>query len=239
MKQSIEIDGVRIPFEEGQTIMDAALQARIYIPHLCHHPDFDPIGSCRLCVVKVNQRFVSSCTAQAEDGLVVDNKSAELMDKRRSLLKLLFIEGNHICPACEKSGACTLQAVAYHCELLAPELSHLNPKRLVDASHAAITIDYNRCIACGLCVKASAEKDKKSVFTLGGRGTKTQLMLNSSSGKLVDTNISVNDVAIKVCPVGVFLSKHQAYETPIGQRLYDKVSIKQLFTKEKSSENKS
>lgn len=237
MTHKMKIDGVPIVFSEGQTIMDAAIEAGIYIPHLCHHPDYTPHGSCRLCIVNLNGRQVTSCTTKAQDGYEIDNNSDALMEQRRLLLKLLFIEGNHVCPACEKSGACTLQAVAYHCEMLAPELKHFYPVRGVDASHSTVIIDFNRCIACGLCVKASKEKDYKHVFSLAGRGLKTHVIINSASGKLVDSALEEDDIAANICPVGAILPKNRAYEVPIGQRLYDQVSINKRFKQDVNDES--
>ena len=67
-EQTITIDGLDVPFQEGQTIMDAALAAGVYIPHLCHNPEFKPHGSCKLCTVNVNGRNVASCTMPAVEG---------------------------------------------------------------------------------------------------------------------------------------------------------------------------
>lgn len=225
MSGLMKIDGVEVPFDSGQTVMDAALVAGVYIPHLCHNPEFTPHGSCRLCLVNINNRNVSACTTPAQNGLEIENESYELMTKRRLLLKLLFIEGNHICPACEKSGACQLQAVAYQCGMLAPEFVHFYPLRDVDASHPETIIDFNRCILCELCVRASRDTDKKSIFSISGRGIKAHLTINSESGKLGDTNFSASDRAAEVCPVGAILPKHLGYNVPIGQRLYDNEPI--------------
>lgn len=218
---SLVIDGVEIPFEAGQTIMDAALAAGHYIPHLCHNPEFRPHGSCRLCLVKVNGRNTAACTTPAGEGAVVENNSDELMAQRRMLLQMLFVEGNHACPACEKSGACQLQAVAYYCGMLAPELTHLYPQRDVDASHAEAAIDFNRCILCELCVRASRDVDGKNVFAISGRGIAAHLVVNAASGRLGDTPFAASDKAMHVCPVGAILPKHRGYEVPIGRRLYD------------------
>lgn len=218
---SLVIDGVEIPFEAGQTIMDAALAAGHYIPHLCHNPEFRPHGSCRLCLVKVNGRNTAACTTPAGEGAVVENNSEELMAQRRTLLQMLFVEGNHACPACEKSGACQLQAVAYYCGMLAPELTHLYPQRDVDASHAEAAIDFNRCILCELCVRASRDVDGKNVFAISGRGIAAHLVVNAASGRLGDTPFAASDKAMHVCPVGAILPKHRGYEVPIGRRLYD------------------
>jgi [NiFe] hydrogenase diaphorase moiety small subunit len=221
MSRHFVIDGREIPFEEGETVMDAALAAGVYIPHLCHNPEFQPHGSCRLCMVIVNGRHSAACITPAADGAIVENNSDALMAQRRILLQMLFVEGNHQCPACEKSGACQLQAVAYYCGMLAPELTHLYPKREVDASHPDVAIDFNRCILCELCVRASRDVDGKDVFAISGRGIGAHLVVNSESGKLGDSLFDAGDKAAHVCPVGAILSKHRGYDVPIGERLYD------------------
>lgn len=218
---SFQLDGREIPFTPGQTIMDAALAARAYIPHLCHNPELPPHGSCRVCVVAVKGRHVSACTAPAVDGMEVDNGSEEVQGLRRAILQMLFVEGNHVCPACEKSGACQLQAVAYWVGMLTPHFTHFYPRRQLDASHPDFVIDFNRCILCELCVRASAEVDGKQVFALAGRGMGKHLVVNSQSGLLRDSDIAVTDKAAEVCPVGVILRKRVGFAVPVGQRRFD------------------
>ena len=219
------LDGGEIPFTRGQTIMDAALAAGEYIPHLCHNPDFPPHGSCRLCLVGVNARQVSACTTPALEGMEVSSSSGEIGETRRAIIQMLFVEGNHVCPSCEKSGACQLQAVAYYTGVLEPHYSHFFPRRSVDASHPDYIIDFNRCILCELCVRASRELDGKRVFAISGRGIRTHLVIDSPTGKLVDSSFDASDKAAQVCPVGAILPKHQGYEVPIGERLYDREPI--------------
>ena len=215
------LDGEEVPFAPGQTIMQAAKAAGKYIPHLCWHPDYKPHGSCKLCTVKVNGRFGSSCTMQAAAGINVENRTAELDDKRRTLLQLLFVEGNHFCPSCEKSGNCLLQATAYDLGMMTPHFDHFYPDRPVDASHPEVMLDFNRCILCSLCVQAS-EADRKFVFIMGGRGMRgRKIILNSESGRLADTDFSVEDRAASICPVGVILKKRVGFAVPYGQRTYD------------------
>ncbi len=125
--KTFRLDGVAIEFCDGDTIMDAALRAGAYIPHLCHNPEFTPHGSCRVCIVNVNGRQLSACTQPAAAGLEVDNSSETIVEERRNLLQMLFVEGNHVCPGCEKSGACQLQAVAYYTGMLSPQLHPLFP----------------------------------------------------------------------------------------------------------------
>jgi [NiFe] hydrogenase diaphorase moiety small subunit len=233
MSKTITIDGKTIPFSEGQTIMDAALAAKVYIPHLCHNPEFKPHGSCKLCTVIVNGRAVSSCTMPASEGMVVENKTKELDDERRALLQMLFVEGNHLCPTCEKSGNCQLQALAYCLGMMSPRYNHFYPPREVDASHPDVFLDRNRCILCELCVRASRDVDGKNVFGLSGRGIGSRLVVNSASGRLGDSAFAVTDMAAQVCPTGAILIKRQGFRVPIGQRIYDHKTICQVETQEK------
>ncbi len=215
------IDGSAVPFAAGQTVMDAALEAGAYIPHLCHRPGYAPHGSCKLCTVTINGRNAAACTTAARDGMVIENESPGLVAMRRELVEMLFVEGNHTCPACEKTGDCELQAVAYHVRMLAPRFDYFYPARDLDASHPDILLDRNRCILCDLCVRASRDVDGKNVFAIAGRGIRSRLVVNAASGRLGDTNFAPDDAAAGVCPVGAILPKRRAYATPIGRRIYD------------------
>ncbi|MGB8249031.1 MAG: 2Fe-2S iron-sulfur cluster-binding protein [Azonexus sp.] len=225
MSRTFTIDGKTIPFEEGQTIIQAATRAGVFIPHLCYHPDFKPHGSCKLCTVKVDGRHTASCTMRAMDGMVVESDTAEINAERRALTQMLFVEGNHFCPSCEQSGNCQLQATAYHLGMMSPHYDHFFPNRPVDASHPDILLDFNRCILCSLCVRASRDVDGKNVFGLSGRGINTHLIVNARSGLLGDTDFTLTDKAAQVCPVGVILKKRKGFAVPIGERKYDKAPI--------------
>jgi [NiFe] hydrogenase diaphorase moiety small subunit len=220
------LDGQPVPFREGQTILEAARAAGRYIPHLCWHPDFPAHGSCKLCIVKVAGRHVSSCAMPAKSGWEVESDTPEINAERRTMLQMLFVEGNHFCPSCEKSGNCQLQALAYDLEMTTPRFSHFYPDRPVDASHPDTVLDFNRCIYCELCVRASRDIDGKNVFALTGRGIDKTLAVNSESGRLADSDFASTDRAASICPVGVILHKRVGFKVPIGQRTYDKEPIR-------------
>jgi [NiFe] hydrogenase diaphorase moiety small subunit len=221
VERTFTLDGRTVPFSAGQTIIEAAVAADIYIPHLCYHPEFKPHGSCRLCTVEVGGRPMAACTLRAEAGMVVASDTPKLNAERRALTQMLFVEGNHFCPSCEKSGSCKLQATAYDLGMLSPHFDHFFPDRPVDASHPELLLDFNRCILCSLCVRASRDVDGKCAFALSGRGIRTRLIVNAKSGRLADTDIAVTDKAVHVCPVGVILRKRQGFAVPLGQRVFD------------------
>lgn len=221
----ITIDNVEVNARPGQTILQAASEAGIYIPHLCYHPDLPPHGSCRVCTVKVNGRFATACTLAVDVGMeIVNENDNELNDFRRAVIEMLFAEGNHICPACERSGNCELQAIAYRLKIPASRFPYIFPQRETDSSHPEIFIDRNRCIQCGRCVSASRDSDGKHVFGLIERGISTKLGINSPVG-LKGTNISSSDKAAEVCPVGAINIKGTAFRKPVGKRKFDEKPI--------------
>ena len=221
MVNTFVMDGEEVPFHAGESILQAATRAGRYIPHLCWHPEFAAHGSCRVCSVKVNGRTGAACTVPAAPDLQVESNSEEINAQRKTLLQMLFVEGNHFCPSCEKSGNCLLQATAYEVGMEGPHFEEFYPDRPVDASHPDILLDFNRCILCELCVRASAEVDGKHVFALAGRGVTKHLIVDAESGRLADTDIAVTDKAVQVCPVGVILKKRVGFVTPIGRRRFD------------------
>ncbi|NLX14297.1 MAG: NADP oxidoreductase, partial [Phycisphaerales bacterium] len=119
-----------------------------------------------------------------------------------------------------KSGNCELQALAYRFGIMAPKYPYMFPDRDVDASHPDVMIDRNRCILCARCIRASREKDGKSVFGFVNRGSEKRVAVNAEDG-LKDTDLKVTDRAAEVCPVGAILKKRVGYAVPIGKRLYD------------------
>jgi len=182
--------------------------------------ELSPSGNCRICTVLVNGRPQAACTQPAAPNIHVENNTIELTEMRKDILDMLFVEGNHFCMFCEKSGNCELQALAYRYGITAPKFPFQFPDdRKVDASHPDIIIDHNRCILCGRCIRASRDLDGKSAFKFTGRGAERKISLNSD--KLADTEISVMDKAIESCPVGAILKKRVGYAVPIGQRDYD------------------
>ncbi|MBI2505784.1 MAG: (2Fe-2S)-binding protein [Candidatus Latescibacteria bacterium] len=214
------LDGAEVRGEPGQTILQAGDAAGVYIPRLCAHKELEPFGGCRVCTVLVNGRPQAACTQPIAQGIVVESDSEKVQRLRRELIEMLFVEGNHFCMFCEKSGNCELQALAYRFGITAPRHPYLFPKREVDASHPDILLDRNRCVLCARCVRASRDLDGKSVFQFAGRGPHKRIAVNAEA-RLVDTDVDAADRAVALCPVGAILRKRVGYTIPIGQRLYD------------------
>ncbi len=220
------IDGETYSAEAGQSIMDACDAAGVYIPRLCDSDGLVPQGSCRVCSVKQNGRTVAACTQPVEAGAVIEHETLEIKNYRRDLVRMLFHEGNHLCPICEASGRCELQAMAYRLGISqATKYPYLQPVRPVDASHPDIALDNNRCILCGRCIRASRDVDGKNVFEYVGRGIHKRIGVNADC--LANTDASIDDYAMSldVCPVGCIIRKGEGFFAPIGERQFDHAPI--------------
>jgi [NiFe] hydrogenase diaphorase moiety small subunit len=219
---TFRIDGKEIAAHAGQSIMDAADEAGYYIPRLCDVEGLEAEGSCRVCTVSVNGRTVAACTQPAAPGLEVESETPKLNEYRRALVRMLFHEGNHLCPICEASGRCELQAMAYRLGIAQPtKYPYLQPVRPVDATHPDIVLDYNRCIRCGRCIRASRDVDGKHIFEFVGRGINKSIGIDADN--LSHTSAEKSDLAFTAgtCPVGCIIRKGEGFTVPIGEREFD------------------
>ncbi len=216
------LNGKEVKANSGQTILEAAKDNGVYIPYLCHFDGMKPAGICRICTVKVGGRNMAACTTPVNEGMFVETSTTELEDMRKQIIEMLFVEGNHLCPSCEKSGNCELQALGYRYEMLAPRFPYLFPVREVDA-YSKLLIDTNRCVQCRRCVRGITTKDGKHVFQIINRSGKSSIIADPElEAKLSD---DMAQKAMDQCPVGAILRKEVGFSTPIGQRKYDKTPI--------------
>jgi len=230
---ALTIDGKPVTGKPGQTILKVAQAAGIYIPRLCAYKDLIPHGSCRICSVRVNGRMQAACVQTISDGMVVENDTAEILEFRKAIIDMLFVEGNHYCMFCEKSGLCELQALAYRFGIMLPQFPLLNPDRTIDLSHPDVYLDHNRCILCGRCVRVSQELDNKNVFQFVARGYKKRLQVNGEA--LAETSLEVADQVTASCPVGALMRKRVGYAVPVGQRPFDWEPISAAWYEERKA----
>ena len=217
------IDGKACVAKPGQTIVEAAKANGVWIPVLCHYEGLKPVGSCRICTVRVAGRYMAACTQPVQEGMAVENDVPDLEDMRKALVEMLFVEGNHFCPSCEKSGNCELQALGYRYRLTVPRFPYLWPGRELDAAAPLIMVESNRCVQCRRCISAVKAKDGRKVFAMTGRGPRTTI----EADRKLAAKLSEEEArkAMDVCPVGAILKKETGFAVPIGRRKYDRVPI--------------
>lgn len=219
----LTINGKEIKAEKGNNLLDVASKNGIYIPALCHIRGVKPAGSCRLCNVKVNGRIQTACTTPIEDGMEVITDDDELFELRKTILEAMFVDGNHFCPACEKSGECKLQALAYKHQIPFPKFAYEFSQKKLEASSPKIILEKNRCILCKKCISAIKSKDGKNIFGFKARGKKLEITMDEELAcQMTDEQAQR---AMDICPVGTIIRKGRGFQTPIGRRKYDKEPI--------------
>jgi [NiFe] hydrogenase diaphorase moiety small subunit len=218
-KIKFEIDGKTCYARPGQSIIDAAKANGIYIPSLCHVEGIKPAGSCRICNVKVNGRNMTACTTPVGSDMVVENNTPELHELRKAIIEVLFVSGNHFCPACEKSGNCELQALAYRYRMMVPRFPYEFPVKGVEARGNHLFHDRNRCVLCKRCIRTII-KDGKHVFAYHGRGGEhLHVMMDIDLAAQLSEEEACE--AMEICPVGAILKKERGFRVPIGERKFD------------------
>lgn len=214
----ITINGKEITAPAGSTVLQAANQAGIDIPTLCHHPALKPIGACRICLVEVKgeRNLQTACTFPVKDGMIVETETPALLRARKFILSMLLSERNHFCPFCEMSGSCELQNLAYRYGLEHFLYETYTKKYPVDATHKYLILDHNRCVLCARCIRACEEIAANHTLGLGKRGSATLLKCDTDTPWGESTCISCGTCA-QVCPTGAIIDRRSSYMGRISQ----------------------
>jgi len=213
------IDGRECKAKEGNTLTVAAGDNDIYIPTLCDFKGMHPVGTCRVCICRINGSFGAACTTIVEEGMIVESDSSEINNLRKAMIEMLFVEGNHQCSICEKSGNCELQALAYKYQLLVPRFPYLFQVRKIKNLTHNMHVDTNRCIQCLRCVRGLKNSHGKAVFKMSRVHKYLELdIISGMENSITDEFVTK---ASKICPVGAILDKGKGYKTPIGKRRFD------------------
>ncbi len=218
-----KIDGKECMTEEGKFLVEAAKDNGVYIPTLCNYEGVKPQGSCRICNVLINGRPATACTTKVTEGIDVQNITPELEEFRKTVIELLFAEGNHLCPSCEKSGTCELQALGYRYRMMVPRFPYLYPSREIEAWHPKLMKDHNRCIQCKRCIRGISSKDGKNIFAFAKRGEEVIIAIDTETSANMSDELAQK--AMDICPVGAILRKRKGFDVPIGKRKYDSAPI--------------
>lgn len=214
------LDGRPCQAQAGQNLVQAAEANGIHIPSLCYYEHIDPpLGTCRVCLVKSEGRPYAACTLKVREGMQIEMDTPELNDARKAMVEMMFAEGNHFCPACEKSGDCDLQGLAYRLGVAHLRFPHLFLDHLIDYRPKRIVIDHNRCIRCRRCVEEVQAGGKYPVFSFAQRGIDTRVQVDyEQEAKLTEAEAVQ---AMHLCPTGAILVRGKSLARPRGKRKYD------------------
>ncbi|MFZ5485284.1 MAG: NADH-quinone oxidoreductase subunit NuoG [Pseudomonadota bacterium] len=201
----ITIDDKQIDVPVGSTVMDAAREAGVYIPHFCYHKKLSIAASCRMCLVEVEKmpRPVPACATPVTEGMVVKSHSEKAVQAQKGVMEFLLINHPLDCPVCDQGGECLLQDIAMGYGGVASR--YTEPKRVVTEKDLGplVATDMTRCIHCSRCVRFGQEIAGQMELGMPGRGEHMEVM------PFLETQVTseLSGNVIDLCPVGALTSK--------------------------------
>jgi NADH-quinone oxidoreductase subunit G len=206
----IEIDGKTAQVPDGSTVMDAAQQVGVYIPHFCYHKKLSIAANCRMCLVQVEKapKPLPACATPVTNGMKVFTHSELAVKAQKGVMEFLLINHPLDCPICDQGGECQLQdmSVGY-----GPMKSrYTEEKHVVFHKNVGPLIsmeEMSRCIHCTRCVRFGQEI--AGVMELGMANRNMHSEITTFLGRTVDSELSGN--MIDLCPVGALTSKPFRY----------------------------
>ncbi len=202
---NLTIEGRTVSVPEGTTILEAAKQVGVLIPHYCYHPGLPIAGVCRMCLVEVEKapKLAPSCATTVAEGQIVHVHSDKSLEARKGVLEMLLINHPLDCPICDQSGECELQDYTF--QEGRADSRYREPKRFNPAEDFGGDVVYvpNRCILCTRCVRFMDDIAHDAVLNVSERGDRA--VIGKFEGKDL-TNPWAGNV-VDLCPVGALLSK--------------------------------
>lgn len=197
----------------GTTVLQAALQNGIAIPHYCWHPGLSLAGNCRMCLVKLStsRKLEPSCMVKCEEKMVVETETPEVKKARRDILEFQLINHPLDCPVCDKAGECDLQDYTF---TFRDGLSRFREKKVIKHTKSlgpTVKIWGNRCIVCTRCVRFCDEVAGSGELTVVNRGEHS--VVDAFPGVPLENKLSLNTVDI--CPVGALIGKDFLYKARV------------------------
>jgi NADH-quinone oxidoreductase subunit G len=206
---NIEIDGRQTQIENGRTVMEAANNLGIFIPHFCYHKKLSIAANCRMCLVQVEKapKPLPACATPVTEGMKVQTQSDYAVTAQKGVMEFLLINHPLDCPICDQGGECQLQDLAVGYGSSASR--YTEEKRVVVNKNLGplIATDMTRCIHCTRCVRFGQEIAGIMELGMAGRGEDAEIL--TFVGRTVDSEISGN--VIDLCPVGALTSKPFRY----------------------------
>ncbi len=225
-KIQVSFDGVEYDAFVGESVLECARRVGVQIPSLCFLEGLSVWGGCRICVVELaeDHRLRPACATPLVADMEVKTDTPRLRAYRKSILELLFAEGNHVCAVCVSNGACELQDMAVQCGMDHVRYDYQSPLRKIDASHPKYIFDPNRCILCTRCVRVCDEIEGAHVWDISYRGEQALLVTEMDKPWGESLSCTWCGKCVAVCPTGSLAYQGRS----IGEMEHDPAMIGRL-----------
>ena len=201
---NIKINGRDFTVPAGSTILEAARIAGIEIPTLCFLKEINEIGACRICVVKVKgaRSLVAACVFPVNEGMEIYTNSPDVVEARRTTLKLILSNHKRECLSCVRSGSCELQKLCHDYGIETEnDFAGAKTASVIDASASHMYRDNEKCILCRRCVAACEKNQGVGVIGANARGFDTHIGC-AFEKPLGEVSCISCGQCITVCPTG-------------------------------------
>ena len=205
---TLKINDRPVTVPKGSTLLQAAREAGVRIPTLCHVEGLSPTGACRLCVVEVagTGRLLPSCAYPAEEGMSIDTRSVSVRRARKTIVELLLANHRQDCLYCVKNLQCELQALAAEYGVREKRFEGRIRAYHQDLSSPALERDPEKCILCGRCVRVCEEIQQVGAIDFTRRGFDT-MVLPAFNRDLSLSPCTYCGQCIPECPTGALREK--------------------------------
>lgn len=205
----IIINNQSVEVETSMTILEACKRLSIDIPTFCHDERLKPFGACRICVVEVEgaKKLLAACTEKVKKGMIIWTHSQRVIDARKEILELIWGVHDNDCLSCEKAGDCKLQNYCFEYGIEASTSEYtMNLLGRYDTSNKFYTIDRDKCILCGKCIRVCKELQNSSAIGFDCRSDKMHVAHPFGEGMTNSTCVSCGN-CVNVCPTGALMEK--------------------------------